>query len=415
MPRQPKAVQPSQRRLPFSELQTDIPDQGYEEGFSLLYSEINQFLKDGIGKKAASPKRSLWTQKHSKEFLSFASMVARPGADEEWEKLLRSRPYRCALLSGVIMMVLDRHVFSDLLFGAGPEHAEVLRMEDSSMVNIEGFRRTGLRADTNRVYLEATGGVPPLFWRRVDRITAQVLALLSPLYAALGEERPSPSAYQALHDIVALAGWLNVAIRLSPKITVLEWVRPGEAYRHSHLCIGEEKTTAPARRRKTKDARSRTRVMISAAPRITRYARGGKGLFSGTATYAVMQPHVVTYTGHYADWEDNRVTPLRNHVRRRLLLFPVRVLSLLLSLVRLAAMLCLAAFFGLVVFGAWASIPGAHRDFGGYGFRYSSSWMVRMAVLPIRMSFRCAMWWFGLILRHGEVRTALSFVSIGRS
>jgi hypothetical protein len=66
-------------------------------------------------------------------------MVARPGADGGWEKLLRSRPYRCALLSGVVMMVLDKHVLSDLLFGAGPEHAEVLRIEDSSMVNVEGM------------------------------------------------------------------------------------------------------------------------------------------------------------------------------------------------------------------------------------------------------------------------------------
>lgn len=139
MPRQRKTTRPRQRELPFSELQAEIPDQGFEEGFSLLYSEINNFIKNGIGKKAASKKKSLWTQKHSKEFLSYTSMVARPGTDGGWEKLLRSRPYRCALLSGVVMMVLDKHVFSDLLFGAGPEHAEVLRMEDSSMVNIEGM------------------------------------------------------------------------------------------------------------------------------------------------------------------------------------------------------------------------------------------------------------------------------------
>jgi hypothetical protein len=139
MPRQLKTTHPSQRKLPFPELQAEISDEDFEEGFSLLYSEINKFLKNGIGKKAASSRKSLWTQQNSSEFLSFASMVARPGADEGWEKLLRSRPYRCALLSGVMMMVLDRHVFSDLLFGAEPEHAEVLRMEDRSMINIEGM------------------------------------------------------------------------------------------------------------------------------------------------------------------------------------------------------------------------------------------------------------------------------------
>lgn len=139
MPRQRKKTRPSQRELPFSELKAEIPDTGFEEGFSLLYSEINKFIKNGIGKKAISTKKSLWTKRHSKEFLSYAGMVARPGADGGWEKLLRSRPYRCALLSGVVMMVLDKHVFSDLLFGAGPEHAEVLRIEDGSMVNVEGM------------------------------------------------------------------------------------------------------------------------------------------------------------------------------------------------------------------------------------------------------------------------------------
>lgn len=139
MPRHLKTLQPSQRKLPFSELQGDIPDEGHQEAFELLYSEINKFLKDGICKKAASSKKSLWKLKHPKEFLSFARMVARPGADGEWEKLLKSRPYRCALLSGVMMMMLEKHVFSDLLFGAGPEHAELLRMEDSSMINVEGM------------------------------------------------------------------------------------------------------------------------------------------------------------------------------------------------------------------------------------------------------------------------------------
>jgi hypothetical protein len=139
MPRQRKTTRPSQRELPFSQLKTEIPDAGFEDGFSLLYSEVNQFIKNGIGKKAVSSKKSLWTKRHSKEFLSYADMVARPGADGGWEKLLRSRPYRCALLSGVVMMVLDKHVLSDLLFGAGPEHAEVLRIEDSSMVNVEGM------------------------------------------------------------------------------------------------------------------------------------------------------------------------------------------------------------------------------------------------------------------------------------
>lgn len=269
-----------------------------------------------------------------------------------------------------------------------------------------GFRRTGLRADTNRVHLEANGGIPPLFWESVDKITAQIVALLSPLYTALGEEAPSRSSYQALHDIVALAGWLNVAIRLSPKITIFEWVQPGEAYRHSYVCIGEEKiatTSTPASSRRSQNLRNRTRVMISTAPKITRFARGSDGLFTGTATYEVMQPHVVTYTGLYTDWEDNRVVPLQRHVRSRAFQFPIRVLSLLMRMIRLAAVLCLAGFFGLMVFGAWTSVHGGQGDF--------RAGVVQMALLPIRLSFRCIMWWFGFIARHSKARAEYGVVN----
>ncbi|KAH0530580.1 hypothetical protein TsFJ059_005187 [Trichoderma semiorbis] len=389
MPRQVKTFQPSQRKLPFAELQGDIPDEGHQEAFELLYSEINKFLKDGICKKAASSKKSLWKLKHPKEFLSFARMVARPGADGEWEKLLRSRPYRCALLSGVMMMMLEKHVFSDLLFGAGPEHAELLRMEDSSMINVEA-----LRADTNRVCLEATGGVPPLFWKRVDKITAQIVTLLSPLSAAIGEDAPEPSSYQSLHDIVALAGWLNLAIRLSPKITIFEWVQPGETYQHSHLCVGEEKTPSSATYDRIQDTRSRTRVMISTAPKISRHAHAVKGYFTGTATYEVMQPHVVTYIGGYTDWDDKFEVPLQNHINSRLPLSSIGLLSLVVNAVRLVALLSLISVLGLMVFGSWTSIPGGE-----------------LMVLPIRLSFRSLKWWLNMILRHSEVNTQFKVVN----
>ncbi|KAM0516380.1 hypothetical protein ACHAPE_005529 [Trichoderma viride] len=407
MPRQRKTTRPSQRELPFSELKAEIPDAGFEEGFSPLYSEIHKFIKNGIGKKAVTSKKSLWTKRHSREFLSFAGMIARPGADGGWDKLLRSRPYRCALLSGVVMMVLDKHVFSDLLFGAGPEHAEVLRIEDSSMVNIEGFKRTDLRAKTNRVYLETTGGIPPLFWKRVDKITAQIVAMLSPLYSAIGEEAPSQSSYQALHNIVALAGWLNVAIRLSPKITVFEWIQPGEAYQFSYLCVGEEKKMTSSGHSEAQDdpIRKRTRVMISAAPKITRYVRGSDGFSAGTETYDVMQPHVVTYHGIYADWEDGRVVPLQSHARDGFVVFLGRVLSLLMSVMRLTVVLFVVGIFGLMVFGAWISITG------GSGDSSSLPWIIQMVLWPIQLTIHSLMLSARMVLRNSQIRTDYSFVS----
>ncbi|PTB77979.1 hypothetical protein M440DRAFT_1400921 [Trichoderma longibrachiatum ATCC 18648] len=388
---------PTQRKLPFSSLLENIPDESHEMTFAMLHAEITSLIKNGIGKRAASTNKSLWTLKHSTEFLSHATLVARPAADGSWEMLLRSRSYRSALLTGVVMMLLEKHVFSDLLFGAGEEQAEVLRMEDSSMVNVEGFRRTALRADTNRVYLEATGGIPPLFWKRVDSITARITALLAPLSAAVGGEIASPPSYQALHDIVALAGWLNIAMRLCPKITTFEWVQPGEAYRHSFLSIGEDKQTS---RGSPESHRIRSRVMISTTPKITRHVRSSKGFFGGTETYEVMKPHVFTYTGHLNDREDSVGGPLHSHVRSRLFSSPIRLLALLVNAVRLLALACLVGVLGLMMFGAWSCVPATYRE---------------MILLPIRLSFRGLKWWLGVILQQSEVNTRYNVVNTGWS
>lgn len=270
-----------------------------------------------------------------------------------------------------------------------------------------GFQRTHLRAETNRVYLKATGGVPPLFWKRVDKVTAQISAILSPLYSIIGEEAPSQSSYQALHNIVALAGWINVAIRLSPKITAFEWVQPGEAYQFSYLCVGEEKNMALNDHSEAQDdeIRKRTRVMISAAPKITRYARASDGFSTGTETYEAMQPHVVTYRGSHADWEDDCVVSLQDHTQNGLLVFLGRILSLLISVMRLAIVLLIAGVFGLMVFGAWVSITGAYRDVK------SLPWVVQMMLWPIRLTCQSLMLSVRMIFRNSEVRTDYSFMS----
>lgn len=231
--------------------------------------------------------------------------------------------------------------------------------------------------------------------------------MLSPLYSAIGEEAPSQSSYQALHNIVALAGWLNVAIRLSPKITVFEWVQPGEAYQFSYLCIGEEKKMVSNAHGEAQDdqTRKRTRVMISAAPKITRYAHGSDGFSAGTETYEIMQPHVVTYRGLYADWEDGRVVPLQSHARNGFLVFLGRVLSLLMSAMRLTVVLFIAGVFGLMVFGAWISLTGRSRD------NSSLPWIVQTMLWPIRLTFQSLMLSVRMVLRNSQVRTDYSLMS----
>lgn len=136
--------------------------------------------------------------------------------------------------------------------------------------------------------------------------------------------------------------------------------------------------------------------MISTAPKISRHAHAVKGYFTGTATYEVMQPHVVTYVGGYTEWDDKLEVPLQNHVSSRFPLSSIGLLSLVMNAVRLVALLSLVGVVGLMVFGA--SIPSRE-----------------LLLLPIRLSFRSLKWWLNMILRHSEVNTQFKVVNTGWS
>lgn len=187
--------------------------------------------------------------------------------------------------------------------------------------------RSRARAQLNTVYLKMKrGGVPPMFWEEVDRTTTRLVSLLLPAYAYTAGSSdcdlpPIQQLYQWLHDVVAHAGWLNVSIRLSPSIVVMEWSSPGERART------EEVNLSPASfehsRRKAENnlrgpdsssisLRWTARVKISVGPKIVRHSRAKPmetGVMStkGVASYTVMKPHVVYYQGCQRDEEERKL------------------------------------------------------------------------------------------------------------
>lgn len=165
-----------------------------------------------------------------------------------------------------------------------------------------------------------------MFWEEVDRITTQLVSLLLPAYAytAGSSDWDLPSIqdlYQWLHDVVAHAGWLNVSIRLSPSIVVMEWPSPGERART------EEVNLSPAsfeysRRKAANSSRESgssslslgwtARVKICVAPKIVRHTRAkstetGVTRRPGVASYTVMKPHVVYYQGCQMEAEERKL------------------------------------------------------------------------------------------------------------
>ncbi|KAF4984755.1 hypothetical protein FZEAL_116 [Fusarium zealandicum] len=329
---------PSRRVLDFSRLHEDLPDEFYEIHFNTLFVEIYSlverfFCPDG---DAVASKTSPWLRKFPEEFIKYVELLARPDPHAgKWERILRDRTERSFLLQGIIFKVLDSGVFSHLLFGAGSEHGKMLQSTDAALVDAEGFRRSNLRAHTNRTYLEASRGDPSLFWDEVDKLCTQALALLKPAYtyaAEINTKEPSPIAqlHQSLHDVIAYAGWLNVCTRLSSAIVSYNWVIPGEPYSMSHVNLCQEAYTFSKEAAQRHQERLRTRrpndvqqgsvarVKISVTPEIVRHKPVPESVAShGMTSYTIMKPHVVYYEGLELDAEEERAfMSLPDYIRR---------------------------------------------------------------------------------------------------
>ncbi|KAJ4236928.1 hypothetical protein NW759_000051 [Fusarium solani] len=267
-------------------------------------------------------------------FLKYVQLVAHPDARAgKWGRLLSDKAERTCLLTAIIFKVLDAKVFESLLFGAGPEHEKLLRSFDTALRDKEGFKRTKLRAHMNRVYLMAQ--IPPFFWNRVDELCTQTLALLLPAYTYAAEfqgHQPIPvrKLHQALHDVIAYAGWINVHIRMAPAIFSFNWVQPGEPFSLSQINLCQEayissKAAAQRhqerlRRRRPDSQRvmSRARVKISVTPEITRDKDVSKSIGTpGMTSCKILQAHVVYYEGLQLDSDEKRVfVSLSEYIRR---------------------------------------------------------------------------------------------------
>ncbi|KAF7548146.1 hypothetical protein G7Z17_g7240 [Cylindrodendrum hubeiense] len=321
----------TRRSLQFDQSLHDHPDEFYELHYSRLFVEVHALVARAFC-QSTNPKSSPWLQEYPAQFIKYVELLARPDPHAgKWDRLLRDETERSFLLQATIMKIIDAKVFSSLLFGADPEHQSILQSTDASLVNAEGFRRSNIRAQTNRVYLGAKLGQPPLFWEEVDKLCTQVLALVFPTFAWTSEtgESQSPSVqelYQWLHDVIAYAGWISVCTRLSPAIIISDWVIPGERYHVDQVNLSQDvyehsKNMVQSwalKRVSTGSCKMTARVKISVAPKIIRYKPATDPFGrEGTAKYTIMQPHVVYYQGRDLDHdEDRRYVTLPEHIHR---------------------------------------------------------------------------------------------------
>ncbi|KAL2755753.1 hypothetical protein ACRALDRAFT_1076757 [Sodiomyces alcalophilus JCM 7366] len=289
--------------------ETQIDDSFVREQYSKLllyaYRAIHRHFAEEVNfalREERWTSVSPWAMRHVIEndytFEKYVEMVARPHTIgySPWDTLLASRRERRHVLVAVVLRMLHEHVFSELLFGASPDQAKILRKQDRDFVSEDGFKRATMRAEYVKTFLDRNNHVPSRFWAAVDDLTYRIVLQLYPTYSWIGHSwRRSRRRtnvhkfYQSTHNVVAHAGWLAVQIRRAPASMVLfDWAVPGQRWNPTHKhCDSEvfqqslssvEKAEEPARKEGRELPGHLGRVLVSIAPRVERYAavKGGR-------------------------------------------------------------------------------------------------------------------------------------------
>jgi hypothetical protein len=137
-----RSFHPSRRGLDFKQLDQDFPDEQYEIFFNTLSVEIYALVWAAFlpGGSPVATQVSPWLREYPEEFIRYVELVAHPDARAgKWERLLRDGDERVNLLVAIIFRILDKRVFSPLLFGAGPNHGNILESSDTALITAEGM------------------------------------------------------------------------------------------------------------------------------------------------------------------------------------------------------------------------------------------------------------------------------------
>ncbi|KAK3388880.1 hypothetical protein B0T20DRAFT_385801 [Sordaria brevicollis] len=205
-----------------------------------VYRWTEKYFEEGrdvnVGAKSVRDWSNLWKQAGvSDHFVHYASLVARQDNNHPagWDVLLAKGTHRKLLMAGVLVRVLQEQVWDDLLFGADRNTKRMLEAQDECYIDMDGYARTELRSQAVRTAL-GEYILTPNFWPAVDKLAIQTTALFSPMLKFISNEfeiRIDPLEFhQDIHDIVAEAGYFNIAMRLSRDVFRFNWPLPGDGW-----------------------------------------------------------------------------------------------------------------------------------------------------------------------------------------
>ncbi|KAK3984866.1 hypothetical protein QBC44DRAFT_387184, partial [Cladorrhinum sp. PSN332] len=215
-------------------------DVWFKNTYNHLFLRVESFTKKYFDLGDIDPHqyhgRYVWLEDLPNELLGFAKAAARQdNLVGGWDGLLTVSTYRRCLVMAIFAKVLEKYVFDELLFGGRKDQFLMLSSQDESLVGLEGYQRSDLRARTVRATLR-NKTLTPFFWACVDRVSMQIMTLLTPLVLVLDKHFPDSnlnslrSMHQDIHAIVAQAGYFQIGTAWSHDIFRYSWPFLGQTW-----------------------------------------------------------------------------------------------------------------------------------------------------------------------------------------
>lgn len=125
----------------------DYDDKFYADNYKALYDRLCDFCETWFGgaiyledyRDYGDNNVSPWEVPMTEQFIQYASMVAHEdGGYVNWKDILSDPAHRKWLCVGIFAQIIERKIFNQLLFGAGPVIQAELDRQDASWLLSEG-------------------------------------------------------------------------------------------------------------------------------------------------------------------------------------------------------------------------------------------------------------------------------------
>ncbi|KAI1424526.1 hypothetical protein F5Y12DRAFT_715287 [Xylaria sp. FL1777] len=209
----------------------DYDDEFYRTNYQALYHKVCDFAEVWFGAgvyledlRDSIEDISAWEAPMTEQFIQYARIVAHEDHGYvNWKDIMNDPRHRKWLCVGILSQIIERKIFGELLFGAGEMFQHELERHDTRWILQEGFTRKDGRRQIARLAL-GSGLVPDHFWDAVDDLAGQTVLIFQPLLmlVALGSGRATAKDeamfWQEVHTILAMAGYFQVCMAVSPSI-----------------------------------------------------------------------------------------------------------------------------------------------------------------------------------------------------